>query len=328
MASAADRVTLKDDDINFAAYMRMTDAQHKVRPVNDYRQDLQDEVRGVSEWGRVCYLPWRKTRDWFQFRPGEVSLWLGFNGHGKSLLVGQVALSLMGQGEIVLILSFEMKPRRTLARQLRQWGGRKLDTMGVGDVDQFVDFCEGKLWLYDQQGVVDPAKVLAVVRWAIEHKGVTQVVLDNLAKTVKGEEDYDGQKEFVDHCTVIGRDTDAHIHIVHHPRKQLNEAEPPRKQDAKGTGAITDQVDNFFSVWKNKAKIEANQRGDISKSQEPDAILLIDKQRNGEGWEGKIGLAFHYGSQQFIDTSESAPIDFGTPWPHANKYSHGMAVSR
>lgn len=319
-------LTLQDDDIDFAGYMLMTDAEHKVRAVNSYRQDLHDEARGISEWGRVAYLPWGKTREWFQFRPGEVSLWVGFNGHGKSLMVGEVGMSLMAQGEVVLVLSFEMKPRRSLARMLRQWAGRKLDQVGGGEVDAFVDWCEGKLWMYDQQGTVDPKKVIAVVRWAIDKLGVTQVVIDNLGKTVKSEEDYDGQKAFTDICTVIGRDTNAHVHIVHHSRKQLNEAEPPRKQDSKGSGAVVDQVDNFFSVWKNKPKMEAKQRGDISKDQEPDAILLIDKQRNGEGWEGKIGLAFHYAAQQFIDPATYQPLDFTTPWPHAAKHSHGMRV--
>lgn len=32
------------------------------------------------------HLPWPKTHDNLRFRPGEVSLWMGINGHGKSML--------------------------------------------------------------------------------------------------------------------------------------------------------------------------------------------------------------------------------------------------
>jgi twinkle protein len=312
----ADRLILQPDDMDFAAYMSMTDAAHKVRAVNDYRKDLGDEVQGISEWGRQSFLPWPKMRDKFAYRPGEVTVYVGINGHGKSLVMGQIAMSQMAQGEVVLIFSFEMKPRRTLARMLQQWGGDKLAALGLGDVDAFVDWCENKLWLYDQQGMVDAHKLIGVAQWAIDNLGVTHIVWDNLAKVVKGEDSYDAQKEFVDRLTVISRDKNVHNHLLHHPKKLLDESQPPRKFDLKGSGAITDQPDNVISIWKNKPKIEALQRGDMSKAQEPDGLMIIDKQRNGESWEGKLALAFHYASQQLIEPHEYAPLDFRTPFPH------------
>jgi twinkle protein len=321
----ADRLIVEEDDVDFGAYLSITDAQHKVRAVNAYRQELTDEVNGVSEWGRVAYLPWRKTHDHFAYRKGEVTVYVGMNGHGKSLMLGQIGMSLAAQGEVVLILSFEMKPRRTLARMLRQWGGRMLDRMDVGDVDRFVDWCESRVWLYDQQGTVDVMKVLAVCRWAIEHRGVTHIIIDNLSKCVKGEEDYDGQKDFIDQTTVIARDYNVHLHVLHHPKKLADEDKPPRKYDLKGSGSISDQPDNVMSIWKNKPKMDALQRGDLTKGAEPDALLLIDKQRNGTGWEGRIALAFHHASTQFIESSESAAMDLREfRHGHDRLYSHGF----
>jgi twinkle protein len=321
MARGLDRVTVQEDDVDFAAYMHMTDHEHKVRAVNDYRQDLLDEVAGKSEWGKVSYLPWLKLRDLFAYRPGEVSVYVGFNGHGKSLVVGQIMLSQMAQGEIVLVISLEMKPRRTLARKLRQFVGRRLDQIHGWEVDQFVDWCEGKLWLYDQQGMVDQQKIIAVIRWAIEHRGVTHVVVDNLAKMCKSEEDMDGQKFFVDALCTIARDTSTHMHLVVHPRKNVNEEQPPRKMDIRGSSTISDAPDNVFCIYKNKPKIEARQRNDPSKDHEPDGLVVIDKQRNGE-WEGRLGLAFHVSSQQLIQTDSYCPQDYKTPFPHREKAGH------
>jgi twinkle protein len=321
MARGIERVTVQDDDVDFRAYMQMTDHEHKVRAVNDYRQDLLDEVAGKSEWGKVTYLPWPKLRDFFQFRPGEVTVYVGFNGHGKSLVVGQIMLSQIAQGQIVLVISLEMKPRRTLARKLRQWVGRKLDQIHGWEVDAFVDGMEGKLWLYDQQGMVDPQKILAVARWAIANRGVTDIVVDNLAKMVKSEEDLDGQKNFVDALCTIARDTSTHVHLVVHPKKNINEEQPPRKMDIRGSSTISDAPDNVLSVWKNKPKLEARERNDPSKDQEPDGLVIVDKQRNGE-WEGRIGLAFHRGSHQLIETISYCPHDYSTPFPHREKVPH------
>jgi twinkle protein len=37
-------------------------------------------------------------------------------------------------------------------------------------------------------------------------------------------------------------------------KKPQNEAQIPDKHDTKGSGSITDQVDNLFMVWRNKPK--------------------------------------------------------------------------
>ena len=78
--------------------------------------------------------------------------------------------------------------------------------------------------------------------------------------------------------------------------------------DVKGTGAITDQVDNVLTVWRNKKKEEQRVAGTAVHT-EPDALVICDKQRNGE-WEGKIGLFFHPGSMQFMSDCNATPTRF------------------
>ena len=69
------------------------------------------------------------------------------------------------------------------------------------------------------------------------------------------------------------------LHLVAHARKGQDESKAPRKMDVKGSGNIVNQADNVFSVWRNKPKEEA----DCPPETDPDAILYVDKQRNGEG---------------------------------------------
>ena len=120
--------------------------------------------------------------------------------------------------------------------------------------DQFGEWTTGSMWLYDQMGTADAATTIGMVRYCAKELGITHVFVDNLAKCVKGEDDYNGQKQFVDELTSVARDYDMHIHLVHHLKKPANENSVPDKHDNKGSGAITDLVDNVMLVWRNKVK--------------------------------------------------------------------------
>ena len=131
---------------------------------------------------------------------------------------------------------------------------------------------------------------------------VTHFVVDNLTKCVASDDDYAGQKTIVDKLTMLAQALGIHIHLVHHARKDRDETRPPRKMDALGAGAITNLSDNVIITWRNKQKYEAAQVDE----RQPDAMLIVDKQRHGTGWEGVLNLTFHSRSMQYIETGSSA----------------------
>jgi twinkle protein len=316
---------LNADDIDFALYEKETDAQQKVKPARLWVQELMDRLVNPVQQKRAV-MPWRKTHQLIQFRPGEVTVWGGANGNGKSLVTGQIALSLCAQEERVCVASFEMKPSKTLERMARQWscfnagdpafrGSREAQEQMLDLYGQFRDWTEKRLWLYDQQGTVTASQVCAVARYCAKELKVTHFFVDSLMKCVSGEDDYNGQKQFVDELTSIARDYGIHIHLVHHIKKPANEDHKPNKYDYKGSGAITDQVDNVVSVWRNKAKERNRQAGKMVADAEPDSLLICDKQRNGE-WEGLIGLWFDPTSQQFVASHGDEPLSLYTHPEH------------
>lgn len=69
----------------------------------------------------------------------------------------------------------------------------------------------------------------------------------------------------------------------------------PGKMDAKGSGAIVDQVDQCFTVWRNKRKEQQIQAGKEVDEGSPDALLVCDKNRHGD-WEGRVGLFYQSGA--------------------------------
>ena len=301
---------LSPDDIDFGAYLKETEAKQRVRPAREYVNELCERL-GKPVIHRGQSLPWAKASGYFRFRPGEVTLWAGVNGHGKSLMNGFVMLDLIAKKQKVCIASFEMKPHSTLERMLRQWTGyapdfaenpSALDSMR--DLyEQFNDLTDQKLWFYDQQGTVSADQMIAVARYCAKELGIKHIVIDSMMKCVRGADDYNGQKNFVDELTSIARDYEVHIHLVHHIRKLENELKKPDKTDVKGAGEITDMVDNVLLVWRNKADPIGR------KESEADAALICCKQRHGE-WEGGINLWFHKESQQFMEAPGLGFMDF------------------
>lgn len=293
---------LISDSIDFNAYREEPEI-HKIRSASEFLQDTIDAFYLPSDATLPPRPLWEKANDKIAFRNGEVSLWAGINGHGKSMMLSQVTLDLMLQNERVLVLSFEMLPVRQMQRMCRQ--SYADDDPSVQFLKTFHQWTDGRLWLYDHNGAIKWQKVIAVMRYAQEKFGITQFVIDSLMKCVKGEADYDAQKDFVNELCAFAQARRVHVHLVHHIRKGENEDQIPGKFDAKGAGAITDMVDNVFIVWRNKK---------AERTDKPSAMLKCDKQRNGE-WEGMLGFWFHMASMQYLEKIDaiSAPVKFISP---------------
>jgi twinkle protein len=306
---------VKPDEVDFEKYLKANDVAQKVKQAGEFLDELQDELASpVLESYQT--MPWTKTHQGFQYRAGEVTLYAGGNGGGKSMVTGMIALGLIKQKQKVMIASFEMKPKRTLFRMLRQFAGENIDAPRYADkaryltnlFDRMRGYACDYLWLYDQQGTVTAQQVIAVSRYSAVELGVQHIFIDSLMKCVSGEDDYNAQKSFVDELTSLARDHNVHIHLIHHIRKLQSEEIKPNKNDIKGSGSISDQVDNVLMVWRNKKKEHDAQNGSVD-PMIPDAYLMCEKQRNGEA-EDWYSLWYHKDSQQFVENYDSVPMSF------------------
>lgn len=259
---------------------------------------------------------WDKTKDKILFRPDEVSVWTGINGHGKSQFLGQITLSAMKQGAKVCIASLEIKPKRLLTRLTRQAGALALPSPEY--IEAIHDWYGDKLWLFDLVGTAKSQRLLEVFRYAKQRYGVDVFVIDSFMKLDIVEDDYKAQKAFMEQLCDFKNQYNCHVHIVSHPRKGANELTPPGKLDNKGTGALSDLADNCFTVWRNKEKESLKQKQNMGISLSPkelkqlegsDCWWCCDKQRNGD-WEGKFGFWFDSKSLQYLEKPDQKPKRF------------------
>ena len=118
---------IKSEDIDVEKYLKNNDITHQVHEPDHWLREMVNQFDQPERKESLGYLCWGKTSDDFQYRLGEVTLYAGTNGGGKSLVTGQIALGLIKQKKKVCIASFEMKPTQTLNRMLRQFSGMNFD---------------------------------------------------------------------------------------------------------------------------------------------------------------------------------------------------------
>lgn len=292
------------DDINFLAWYE-GDKGVQLRKASDFADALK-KARFLPPERPKTVMGWENMLGKFDLRESEMTVWAGPNGQGKSMATTQTSLSLCEQGLKVGIASMEMRPHKTLDRMACMAFGTQDLTPRM--VDEFMEWTDDRLWMYDRMGSVDPKEMLGICRYAGAELELDHFVVDNLQKCIEGEDDYNGQKDFTSRLFDITKDTRMHIHLVHHTKKVEG---IPRKSDVKGASSITDLVDNVILVYRNvhkeeviDGKITVKNYDDVMA--QPDVFLDLVKQRHGE-FEGCFGYWKSRDCPQFVERMGAVP---------------------
>ena len=244
---------------------------------------------------------------WFQFRPGQLTVWTGYNGHGKSMLLSQVQLGLMAQGERFIVFSGEMQPEYLLERMLKQATG--LERPSKEYIRAVLDWLNDKFWIFNQSGSATINRLLEVFAYANKRYGIRHMVIDSLMMTDVPEDGpgaFTAQKEAIQKLCNFAKKNGCHVHLVAHPRKGRDESTGPGKMDIAGSSKITDGADNVFAVWraqKDQAEPSLADEEAHAKWVEiqgmPDAKLVLKKQRTGRHQDYSQSLWFDPDCQQY-----------------------------
>src|SRR5882672_2321375 len=279
-----------------------------------YREVVKAAFWPAPEATDAPVLELDRTFDWIEFRYGEVTVWTGINGHGKSVALSQVQLGLMRQGERVCVFSGEMQPKNLLKRMVKQATG--LDRATPGYIDAVFDYLDARLYVFDMQGSAPMARLIEVFAYARRRYGVTTFVVDSLMTTDVPEDGprfLTAQKLAMASLCDFAKANSAHVHLVAHPRKFRDESDAPGKMDVAGSSKIVDQADNLFAVWKAP-------KDDAVDPSAPHALLQLLKQRNGDVQTRKVWLWYDQPCMQFRTTprlfAATRYVDFeGQPAP-------------
>jgi twinkle protein len=283
---------INGDAIDWDAHLSPEDVA-RIVPAQVLAEQGKKRLLHGSELESGLALPWPKTVGRVLVKNGKLVIWTGWSHHGKTNMLKQVILGAIKSGEKAVIASLE--------EQLDElW--HDLAIMGCGterptesNVDSFIQFITDKLFLYDQQGTIDAARAIALIRYAAKELGATQVVIDSLMMLNVDRDNYDAQRKFVADLKAAAKDTGATVHLVAHMRKRdgkTGEDQPGSMHDIAGGHEIASIADYVFNVWRDKAG-----KGDFA------AVLKVEKQRGRINWLGKLGFNFHQESRQFTENN-------------------------
>lgn len=249
------------------------------------------------------------------FNKGEISLWSGKNGSGKSSVLSQVCLNACNQGFKVAVFSGELTKQKTKNWFQLQCAGRQNVSPSTFNNAYFVpktigaqidEWLKGKLWVYNNdcgnkfQSLMERLKELCTAQ------KIDMIVLDNLMAldilTLNGDK-YQQQTAMILALVEFVKTYNVHLHIVCHPRKSVSFL---RKDDISGTADLTNAVHNVFIVHRvgqdfiRTAKdffgeIEAKNYYDYGN------VIEVCKNRDLGVMDELIGLFYESESKRFLN---------------------------
>ena len=249
------------------------------------------------------------------FYGGELSIWTGTRGSGKSTILSEILLESIDQGRNVCAYSGELPAwrfkqwtmlqaagPRWIVKQENERSKREYFTVRKESVRKIEEWWRGRFFLYDNNisTANDEDSILSIFELAHRRYGCTMFLCDNLMtarfRASRDSDFYRAQSNFTGRLVEFTKKNNVHIHLVAHPRKLNNRGGRPEADDVGGSGDITNRADNVFSMSKLSEENREKEGCDTS--------LEILKNRE-YGTTAKVKLSFDAGSRRFYKTGSS-----------------------
>lgn len=240
------------------------------------------------------------------FSPGDLSVWTGKRGEGKSTILGQVLLEAVNQGHRVCAYSGELPKRQFKLSLLQQAAGFRYVTKRVDersgreffDVDQtaakYIDrWWDKRLFLTDIQrdNAHDEDNIINLFEYTRRRYGCDVFLVDNIMTASLKEAAalgyWQAQSAFTGRLVAFAKGRGVHVHLVAHPRKTDKRLEA---DDVSGSADITNRADNVLRVERVREERIAEAGCDM--------MLTVLKNREF-GAMPKIKLDFNPASRRF-----------------------------
>lgn len=168
------------------------------------------------------------------FRQGELTIFTGRTGVGKTTYLSQLSLDLtVNQGVNTLWGSFEIPNVRLVSTMLQQRAGFAMQSTKdmteeqrqalLADFDQKWKLMPRNMWFLSYYGAIDCDTVMDEISESIVKHGIKHVILDNLqfmtSLDAKYSEVYAKQDYICHRLRMLATAANVHVSLVIHPRK-------------------------------------------------------------------------------------------------------------
>jgi len=231
------------------------------------------------------------------WREEELTVWTGRTGAGKSTILNQHTIDIIGRDVKVCVASLEIAAPRYLRWAVIQATGRP-DLMAA-EIREAMKRFAGKLYVVNTHESIAPDALFEIFEYASRRYDVKHFIVDSLMRIVlPGKDDLREEKEFVSRLLSFAKKYKVHVHLVAHPRKASKDKEVPGVVDIKGSGHITDLAHNVLVHWRPTE--EDIERAKAKHKSIPGGIIYVKKNRE-LGNIGRVRLTFDERSKTYAD---------------------------
>lgn len=254
--------------------------------------DLSEvETRDLTKVPRTLSGFDRLDRSTGGFFAGELSVWTGKRGIGKSTILSQLLLNAVDQGHAVCAYSGELDKA-----QFREWAylqaagpayvgyrddpltGKRLPTVNPQAETLISEWLHERFWLFDLERNTrhDPEAILSQFSYARMRYNADVFLVDNIMAVdfdgVREKDFYREQSKFTQALARFAKRKHVHVHLVVHPRKSSSGQEGQvTADDVHGSGDITNRADNVFFLTTHAAP------GEKGPEQKPVLVTLKNR---------------------------------------------------
>lgn len=222
----------------------------------DIREDVFYELANINKASGIKSQSLPRLNNIISgHRRGELTVFSGHTGIGKTTLLSQMALDFCLQGVPTLWGSFEVSNVRLVARILKQFQGahgNKSDLVS-GFSEWAERFSELPMYYMAYHGSEDLGRVLETMEYANYVHDCSHVVLDNLQFMTGGpsyaRDRFAALDEAVGKLREFATVHDCHVSLVIHPRKELDD-QKIQTASVFGSAKATQEADNVIILQK------------------------------------------------------------------------------
>ena len=258
------------------------------------------------------------------FRKHEMTLWFGFSSHGKSQAVQNQVASLMSQGKVTCVASFEQPPEMTLSQILLNFTAYP-NLPFHEEFDPAYAYMAKNVFMYKARKRADPKHLIQTFIHAHKRYGIDTFVIDNVMTMDIDRGDNTAQAEAADLVRVFVAEYPVHVHVVAHPRKPPeNTGKVPGMAEIRGASEWGDIPNNVIAIWRDMPKAEkiaemedqGSEQSEIDQfwASTPCGKIVVRKQRA----TGNLPMAsfyFHKPTMRFMNKiGKPSPMFSEQPW--------------
>ncbi len=257
------------------------------------------------------------------FYGGQLSLWTGERGLGKSTLLSQFLLEAVDQGAVVCAYSGELS-----REQFKEWAviqaagpghvgvyedketGRILSAVANSVRKRIDEWWDKRFFLYDVGTASSHSEdtILSVFENAQRCYGASVFLVDNIMTIgLRGGRDgeyFRAQSHFAGRLVQFAKQHQAHVHLVAHPRKGDSSRKHLSSDDVAGTGDLPNRADNVFALEKGAIELKGKQV-------EVRQIHCLKNRMFGGSGAKRVAMAFDVKSRRFYRPGEAADKQYG-----------------